>query len=155
MKTFIRILISIIPLGVGALAGIATASGIKIWYQYLEKPVFNPPNWLFGPVWTVLYLLMGITIYRILIKPPSAERSRAALIFWIQLTLNGIWSFIFFSAQQLGWAFVEILLIWIAIIWMIRATRRVDKVAATLQIPYLLWVSFATVLNGALWWLNC
>lgn len=148
-------MISMIPLGVGALAGLATASGIKNWYQYLEKPAFNPPNWLFGPVWTVLYLLMGITIYRILIKPPSVERSRAATIFWIQLVLNGIWSFIFFSAQQLGWAFVEILLIWIAIIWMIRATRRVDKVAATLQIPYLLWVSFATVLNGALWWLNC
>lgn len=154
MKTFTRILISIIPLGVGFLAGMATATGIDDWYPYLEKPVFNPPNWLFGPVWTVLYLLMGVTIYRLLTKPSSAERSYAMRIFWIQLVLNGAWSFIFFNAQQLGWAFIEILLIWIAIVWMIVTVHRVDKTAAYIQIPYLIWVSFASVLNGTLWWMN-
>lgn len=154
MKTFTRILISIIPLGVGFLAGMATATGIDDWYPYLEKPVFNPPNWLFGPVWTVLYLLMGVTIYRLLTKPSSAERSYAMRIFWIQLVLNGAWSFIFFNAQQLGWAFIEILFIWIAIVWMIVTVHRVDKTAAYIQIPYLIWVSFASVLNGTLWWMN-
>lgn len=154
MKTFTHILISIIPLGVGFLAGMATATGIDDWYPSIEKPAFNPPNWLFGPVWTVLYLLMGVTIYRLLTKPSSPERSHAIRVFWIQLVLNGAWSFIFFNAHLLGWAFVEILIIWVAIVWMVITTRRVDKIAAYIQLPYLLWVSFASVLNGTLWWMN-
>lgn len=154
MNKFTRIIAALIPLGVGGVAGIATATGITDWYVYLEKPVFNPPNWLFGPVWTLLYLLMGITIYRLLSAAPSPKRSRAIRIFWIQLVLNGAWSFIFFNAQQLGWAFAEILLIWLAIVLMLITTYRVDKTAAYIQIPYLLWVSFASVLNGTLWWMN-
>lgn len=154
MNTFTRIIAALIPLGVGGLAGVATVTGINNWYVYLEKPVFNPPNWVFGPVWSLLYLLMGVTIYRLLSKPKSGERSQAITVFWVQLILNGAWSFIFFNAHQLGWAFAEILLIWLAIIWMIISTHRVDKTAAYIQIPYLLWVSFASVLNGTLWWMN-
>lgn len=154
MKTIIKVLLALIPLGVGAVAGIATATGIDDWYRFLDKPAFNPPNWLFGPVWTVLYVLMGATVYRLLSKAPGKDRKRALTVFWIQLALNGVWSFIFFNAHQLGWALVEIILIWIAILWMIFTTSRVDKTGAYLQIPYLLWVSFASVLNATLWWMN-
>ncbi len=120
----------------------------------LNKPFFNPPNYLFGPVWTLLYLLMGISFYMILQSQMGVLKRKAIIIFVIQLILNFSWSFIFFKFQLIGLAFIEIILIWIAILSMIIVYNKINHVAARLQIPYLLWVSFATVLNGAIWWLN-
>lgn len=120
----------------------------------IEKAIFNPPNYLFGPVWTILYLLMGVSFFLILQSPIKALRKKAIIIFLVQLTLNFFWSFLFFKFQLLGFAFVEIILIWIAILIMIFEFNKINRIAACLQVRYLLWVSFATVLNGAIWWLN-
>ncbi|MFN5415668.1 MAG: TspO/MBR family protein [Flavobacteriia bacterium] len=153
-KAFLLILCILIPLLIGALGGIATASGVNDWYLTIQKPSFNPPNYLFGPVWSFLYLLMGVSLYMIIQKPKSKLKTNALLIFGLQLTLNFIWSFLFFKFQLLGLAFVEIILIWISILSMILLFRKLNKTAAYLQIPYLLWVSFASILNGAIWYLN-
>jgi len=120
----------------------------------LNKPFFNPPNYLFGPVWTLLYLLMGISFFLILQSPIKELKRKAIIIFVIQLSLNFLWSFMFFKFELIGLAFIEIILIWISIFTMIIAFNKINRIAAALQIPYLLWVSFATVLNGAIWWLN-
>lgn len=141
-------------MAIGSISGIATAAGIKSWYLTLNKPFFNPPNYLFGPVWTLLYLLMGISIYLILQTPKTDMRKKAIIIFCVQLGLNFIWSFLFFKFQRVGIAFIEILLIWASILTMILTFYKLNKTAALLQIPYLLWVSFASILNGAIWWLN-
>jgi translocator protein len=143
-----------LPLIVGSISGIATSGNITTWHATLNKPVFNPPNYLFGPVWTVLYLLMGISLFMIWRSPSGDARNYALAIFSIQLVLNFAWSFIFFHFKQTGWAFVEIILIWISVLAMIIIFYRINRTAAFLQVPYLLWVSFASVLNGAIWWLN-
>jgi benzodiazapine receptor len=153
-KTLKLILCILIPLAIGSISGFATATGIKSWYVTLNKPFFNPPNYLFGPVWTILYLLMGISIYMILQTPKTDIRKKAIIIFCIQLGLNFLWSFLFFKFQLVGIAFIEILLIWASILTMIITFYKLNKTAALLQIPYLMWVSFASVLNGAIWWLN-
>lgn len=144
----------LLTLSIGAISGIATSSGINNWFLELNKPFFNPPNFLFGPVWTFLYLLMGISFFLVLQSPIKVLKRKAIIIFVIQLTLNFFWSFIFFKFQLIGLAFIEIVLIWIAVLTMIIAYNKINSIAARLQIPYLLWVSFATVLNGAIWWLN-
>jgi benzodiazapine receptor len=153
-KTLKLILCLLITLAIGSISGIATAAGIKSWYLTLNKPFFNPPNYLFGPVWTLLYLLMGISIYLILQTPKTDMRKKAIIIFCVQLGLNFLWSFLFFKFQRVGIAFIEILLIWASILTMILTFYKLNKTAALLQIPYLLWVSFASILNGAIWWLN-
>jgi len=142
------------PLAAGFVSGIATAQNIDTWYTQLEKPWFQPPAWIFGPVWTVLYLLMGISLFLIWRSERGAFRSRGLLLFFIQIALNFAWSFIFFQFRQPGWAFTEIILLWITLTAMVAVFSRVSKAAAWLQVPYLLWVSFATVLNGSIWWLN-
>ena len=144
----------LLTLSIGAISGIATSSGINEWFVALNKPFFNPPNYLFGPVWTVLYLLMGISLFLVLQSPPNDLKNKAIAIFFVQLSLNFLWSFLFFKYQLIGIAFFEIMLIWISIIAMIFIFKRINKIAAGLQIPYFLWVSFASVLNGAIWWLN-
>ncbi len=142
-------------LAVGAVAGIATAQNITNWYVYINKPWFNPPNYLFGPVWTVLYLLMGISYYMILTTLTTApKRATAVIVFGVQLALNFAWSFIFFKYHQLGWALVEIIAMWVSIFTMIVVFSRVNKIAAIMQIPYISWVSFASILNFAIWRLN-
>ena len=141
-------------LSIGAVSGVATSSGINNWFMELNKPFFNPPNFLFGPVWTILYILMGISFFLVLQSPITVSKRKAIIIFFIQLTLNFFWSFIFFKFQLIGLAFIEIILIWIAILTMIIEFKKINVAAARLQIPYLLWVSFATLLNGAIWWLN-
>ncbi len=153
-KTLKLILCLLITLAIGSISGIATAAGIKSWYLTLNKPFLNPPNYLFGPVWTLLYLLMGISIYLILQTPKTDMRKKAIIIFCVQLGLNFLWSFLFFKFQRVGIAFIEILLIWASILTMILTFYKLNKTAALLQIPYLLWVSFASILNGAIWWLN-
>lgn len=144
----------LLPLLVGGIAGYTTATNIDSWFATLNKPFFNPPNWLFGPVWTILYILMGVSFYIILQAPKSIDKRKSVWVFCIQLFLNFWWSFLFFKFHFLFIALIEILLIWISIVTMIDRFKRVNKTAAYLQIPYLLWVSFATVLNAAIWWLN-
>ncbi len=148
------ILCIIIPLSIGALSGFATASGIDSWYMTLNKPTFNPPNYIFSPVWTLLYTLMGISIYLILQAPKNEYTKKAIAIFSIQLFLNFWWSILFFKFHLLGVAFVEIILIWLSILTMIIVFYKINKTASYLQIPYLLWVSFASVLNFTYWLIN-
>lgn len=144
----------LIPLAIGGISGFATATSINDWYVTLNKPSFNPPNYLFAPVWTLLYLLMGISVFIIWRSPIGRNRTNALIIFAIQITLNFIWSFLFFKFNLVGLAMVEIVVMWFSIIVMIIYFNRISKFAAYLQIPYLLWVSFATILNSAIWILN-
>jgi tryptophan-rich sensory protein len=155
MNNYVKIVLCMLPpLVVGSIAGISTASNIEDWYSYLNKPIFNPPNYLFGPVWTMLYLVMGISFFLITSAPASRERHRAILIYWLQLILNFSWSFIFFEFHCLGLAFIEIICLWVSILWMIVCFKKVNKRAAYLQLPYLAWVLFASILNGSILWLN-
>ncbi len=144
----------LIPLLVGGASGYFTSGSITTWYAALNKPSFNPPNYLFGPVWTLLYALMGVSLYFIWKSPVGIARTKALSIFSLQIALNFFWSFIFFNFHELGWALVEIAILWIAILLMITSFHRINKTAAYLQIPYLMWVSFAAVLNAAIWKLN-
>ena len=144
----------LIPLAVGGIGGIASTSSIGTWYTTINKPFFNPPNELFGPVWSILYILMGVSFYRILQSPDSEIRKKAIVIFWLQLFLNFCWSFIFFKFRFIDFALIEIAILWFSIGAMIYYFSKINKTAANLQIPYLLWVSFATILNGAIWCLN-
>ncbi len=155
MNRYLKLILCIsIPLLVGGISGFATATSITDWYVNINKPSFNPPNYLFGPVWTTLYILMGISLFMIVQSSNSELRKKALIIFSIQLFLNFCWSFIFFKFQLLGVAFVEIILMWISILTMIILFYEINKNAALMQIPYLLWVSFASVLNGSIWFLN-
>ncbi|HRG01318.1 MAG TPA: tryptophan-rich sensory protein [Bacteroidia bacterium] len=155
MKQFLKLSLCILStLLIGGISGFATASSINGWYVTINKPSFNPPNYLFGPVWTTLYILMGISLYMILQSDSNELRKKAVTIFSIQLFLNFCWSFIFLNFQSLGLAFVEIILMWISILTMIIIFYKINKTAALFQIPYLLWVSFASILNGSIWYLN-
>lgn len=120
----------------------------------MVKPPLSPPGWVFPLVWTVLYALMGIGAARVSLTQEGKDRSRALNVFVAQLIVNFFWSLIFFNARAYGFAFVWLLLLWLLIIWMILAFRKVDKVAAWLQIPYFLWVTFAAYLNYGVWKLN-
>ncbi|MBI3517918.1 MAG: tryptophan-rich sensory protein [Bacteroidetes bacterium] len=144
----------IIPLAIGGISGFATVASVNTWYVTLHKPSFNPPNYLFGPVWTTLYLLMGISLYMILQMPATKIKHSAITLFCIQLLLNFCWSFLFFKFQLLGIAFIEIIVMWVSILTMIILFFEINRKAALLQVPYLLWVSFASVLNGSIWFLN-
>lgn len=143
-----------IPLAIGVIGATATQSGIDDWYAMLNKPAFNPPNDLFGPVWGMLYIFMGISFCRVLNQPNSSKRTWAIIIFGVQLILNFWWSFLFFAWHLIDIAFFEIIGIWISVLLMIILFLRIDRVAAVMQIPYLLWISFAALLNGAIWQLN-
>jgi benzodiazapine receptor len=152
-KLITFIVCMIIPVMVGGIAGIVTTES-NGWYTRLSKPFFNPPDFIFGPIWTVLYLLMGISLYLIWQAPKNRRRKRALYVFSIQLILNFAWSFIFFYYHQILLALLGIALLWISIVVMIMVFYRINKAAADLQVPYLIWVSFAAVLNAAIWLLN-
>ena len=155
MNNFFLFLICIaIPMSVGAISGIFTIKAVNGWYAKAIKPSFNPPNYVFGPVWTALYLMMGVSLYLILKQADAAFPTSAVIVFSIQLILNFFWSLIFFKWQKLGLALFEIIAMWLAIVAMIFVFYCIKPVAAFLQIPYLCWVSFATVLNAAFWRLN-
>jgi translocator protein len=143
-----------LPVVIGSLSGLANVESINGWYATLTKPSFSPPNYLFGPVWTLLYVLMGISLYIILQSPKTEMRDTALILFVVQLVLNFSWSFIFFYFQSPFAALIVILVMWVSILTMIVYFFRISHPAAYLQAPYLLWVSFATVLNGAIWYLN-
>ena len=153
-KTIKLILCILLPLLVGAISGIATASGVNDWFLTINKPSFNPPNYVFAPVWTMLYILMGISLFMVLQTSSSKQKKYALTIFFVQLVLNFCWSFLFFKYHLIGVAFIDIILIWLSIICMIYFFYQINKGAAYLQVPYLLWVSFASILNGAIWYLN-
>jgi len=144
----------LIPLVIGGLSGFMTANEISGWFQTLNKPSFNPPNKIFGPVWILLYLLMGISLYWIWVSPVSELRKKALRIFALQLFFNFCWSILFFSFHLLFVAILDILLMWIFIVYMMRLFYKIKPMAAYINIPYLLWVSFATALNMAIWYLN-
>jgi tryptophan-rich sensory protein len=153
-QLFKVVLSLLLPLGVGATAGIFTAGAIPDWYSTLNRPVFNPPNWLFGPVWTVLYLVMGVSLFLVWKEQKSSARNRAIFIFSVHLILNFGWSFLFFYFNSIGLALVEIILLLISIVLMLIKFHKVKPIAAYINIPYLLWVTFATILNAAYFILN-
>jgi len=139
----------------GIIGSVFTIKAIPVWYALLEKPWFNPPNWIFGPVWLTLYTMMGISLYLIWRHREKGIQVTAALtIFGVQLFLNAIWTPVFFGAKLLAPAFAIIVLLWISIIATIGSFKNHSKTAALLLVPYLLWVTFAAILNFSLWILN-
>jgi len=152
----IKMAISIvICLGIGLLSGIATSSSIQSWYTTLNKPSFNPPNWLFAPAWTILYTLMGISVAYIWHAGwKNTEVKTAIFIFAAQLMLNAFWSVAFFGMQNPPLALAVILILWVLIFICIVRFKPIKALAAYLLIPYLLWVTFATVLNVSIILLN-
>ncbi len=137
-----------------AIGGYATAESVRTWYPLLHKPAWNPPAWVFGPAWTLLYTLMSIAAWRIWRKRDQADTSRALGLFFAQLGLNALWSVLFFGLQKPAWALVEIAVLWLALAVIQRAFWRIDRIAGILWLPYLGWVTFATFLNTAIVWLN-
>ena len=143
-----------ICLGAGALGALATTPELDGWYRTIKKPSWTPPGWLFGPVWTMLYILMGIAAWMVW-KPAGFKNSATPLVlFAIQLALNIAWSWIFFSMHEMGWALIEILALWLAIAATTVAFFRRVPTAGWLLLPYLGWVTFASYLNFTIWRLN-
>jgi translocator protein len=143
-----------VVLSAGLIGSLTTAHNIPTWYADLIKPPFNPPNWVFGPVWSALYLLMAYAFWRVLTLPASLDKKVAVAWFVAQMILNALWSVAFFgmNSPALG-LMVIVLMIGAISITQIRFYR-LDRTASLLLIPYLLWVSFASVLNASIWWLN-
>jgi len=139
----------------GGLGSLFTASSVSTWFTTLAKPSFNPPNWLFGPVWTILYFMIGVSLFLVWTTKANKNLKRKAYwIFGIQLVLNSLWSVAFFGAQNPALAFIVIVLLWISILLNIIEFYKIRKSAGYLLVPYILWVSFAAVLNFAIWMLN-
>jgi len=155
-KEIIKLIASLlICQAAGFLGSLVTTPSIPIWYASLEKPSFSPPNWVFSPVWITLYALMGISLYLLWRQDIKTPKVRIALFFFIvQLILNVCWSMIFFGLKFSFLAFIEILLLWAAILLTMVKALKVSKIAGILLLPYILWVSFAAVLNFFLWYLN-
>ncbi len=142
-----------LSLAAGALGSVWTSSSIPTWYAGLVKPAWNPPNWVFAPVWTALYLLMGVAASLVWFRSSTAAGPALAL-FVGQLMLNAAWSWLFFGLRRPDWAFAELAVLWIAIAATALAFHRHSPVAAWLLAPYLAWVSYAGTLNYAIWRLN-
>ena len=140
------------PLLVGGVGSLPAISQIPTWYVYLEKPFFNPPNWLFGPVWTVLYLLMGIALFLVWREVGDTRRARA--VFWAQLVLNLGWTYLFFGAHLVGFALIEIVILLVTLVYTAQLFARHNHTAAWLLGPYIAWVTFAMLLNAAIFVLN-
>jgi tryptophan-rich sensory protein len=156
MNKFLKFVVSLgICLLAGGLGTIFTVSSIPTWYAALNKPVFSPPNYLFAPVWTILYILMGISLYLVWKKGIKTKKSREAIYtFGVQLFLNAIWSPVFFGYKNIFLALIIIVLMLVFIIKTIVLFAKIDKKAAYLLYPYAAWVSFATILNFSVWILN-
>jgi len=160
LKPLIQLIIAI---AIAELAGVIgsffTVSAIDTWYAGIVKPAWNPPSWVFGPVWVVLYAMMGVAVWLVWRRRDSVSKHGmtwrwALAMFGVQLVLNALWSIIFFGLHSPGWAFVGIVLLWAAIVGTIGVFWRISKPAALLLIPYVLWVSFAGFLNYTIWDLN-
>jgi tryptophan-rich sensory protein len=157
MQKILRIVTVIMTcLAVGYFSSIVTRDNIPVWYDYLNKPVFNPPKWLFAPVWTLLYIMMGYAAGRIWNKIDADEKNvkKAFLFFLIQLALNALWSYLFFGLHNPMLASFEIILLWLMIFETYTQFKKIDKVSGYLLLPYLAWVSFATILTFSIWYLN-
>ena len=149
-------IVVIICLAVGYLSGMVTRTSITTWYPTLVKPSFNPPNWIFAPVWTSLYVMMGVAAGFIWnqITTQKAAVTKALQFFTIQLVLNALWSYLFFGLHNLMLATIEVVLLWLMIFETYSQFAKINKTASYLMLPYLAWVSFASVLTASIWWLN-
>lgn len=155
MKIIPLIISIFITESVGLIGAVFTSSNINSWYLTLAKPELSPPSWIFAPVWTILYALMGIAAFLVWKNGLEEKRVRVALgIFGVQLFLNTIWSIIFFGLRNPGLALVDIILLWLAIAWTMVVFHKISKPAGWLLVPYILWVSFAAYLNYLIWVLN-
>jgi translocator protein len=156
MSLPLRLALAILPaFAASAAGGLITSPNIPGWFTGLVKPSFNPPNWIFGPVWTVLYIMMAYAVFQVLSLPSGMPgRSRALILFFVQMALNASWSFAFFGANSTVLGLIVIIPLLGMILATIVAFRPLDRVAALLLVPYAAWVSFATILNTALWSLN-
>jgi tryptophan-rich sensory protein len=139
---------------VGFIGSLFTTPAIPTWYPTLNKPFFTPPNWIFGPVWISLYLLMGISLFLIWRRSDHPQFKPALFFFFVQLMLNVFWSAAFFGLRSPLLGLIDIILLWVAILFTILNFFKISKSAGTLLIPYLVWVSFAALLNFSLWILN-
>ncbi|MGB8952544.1 MAG: TspO/MBR family protein [Candidatus Aminicenantales bacterium] len=155
-SSVLKLIVSILVCQLAGFVGsLLTTPSIPTWYEGLSKPSFNPPNWIFSPVWITLYVLMGISLFLVWQKGVGSPQGRMALVvFFCQLALNILWSLFFFHLHLPFLAFVEILVLWLAILVTIMSFYRISKLAAVLLFPYILWVSFAAILNFSLWRLN-
>ena len=152
-KNLPKLILSIgICLLAGGLGTIFTTSAIPSWYATLNKPPFSPPNWIFAPVWTTLYILMGIALY--LVLSAKGKVQSAVTVFGIQLVLNASWSIIFFGMRNPILALVDIAALWVAIVLTIKSFYKINKLAGNLLLPYLVWVTFASILNLSIVLLN-
>jgi benzodiazapine receptor len=147
----IAILVCFAAAGIG---GLFTARSVPTWYQTIEKPSWTPPSGVFGPVWTVLYLMMGIAAWLVWRKDGFSGAGPALGVFGVQLALNALWSVLFFGMRNPGAGFAEIILLWVAIVATVALFWRVSALAGALLLPYLAWVTFAAALNGAIWRLS-
>ncbi|MFH2136458.1 MAG: TspO/MBR family protein [Patescibacteria group bacterium] len=155
-KNFLKLIIAIlVSEAAGIIGSIFTTPSIQTWYANLLRPEFSPPNWIFAPVWTTLFALMGIAAFLVWKRGLGDKKVKIALwIFAGQLILNIFWSIIFFGLHSPGGAFLEIIFLWLAILATIISFAKISKPAAWLLLPYILWVSFAAYLNYAIWILN-
>lgn len=157
MQKILRIALVVTTcLVIGYLSSLVTKESIISWYPTINKPVFNPPNWIFAPVWTMLYVMMGVAGGMIWNKLETDQQNvkKAFTFFIIQLGLNALWSYLFFGLHNPFLALIEIILLWLMIFETYNQFKKIDKIAAYLLLPYLAWVSFATILNASIWWLN-
>lgn len=147
---------TVICLAVGYLAGLMTRQGVNTWYMTIKKPFFTPPNRVFFPVWTALYILMGAAAGLVwsCVEFKPTEVKRALRFFFLQLLLNAVWSYLFFCLLNPLLALIEIILLWLIVYETYLKFRTINRVAGWLFLPYLGWVAFAAVLNGSIWWLN-
>jgi len=156
MKKFAGVVIAIVVCELaGVIGSLFTTPSLPGWYAGLVKPSFNPPAWVFAPVWTTLYAMMGLAAWLVYEKGRKRPEVKKALtVFAVQLVLNTLWSIVFFGAHRLLGAVVVIVLLWAMILWTILLFHRISKAAAWLLVPYILWVGFASVLTVAIWGLN-
>ncbi len=155
-KRIIRLIASlIIPQLAGGIGALFTGSSVSTWYAGLNKPSFNPPGWVFGPVWTILYLMMGVALYQVWRNGLGDKNTKIAVtLFGVQMVLNLLWSILFFGMQNPLAGLVDIALLWAFILATMIAFYRISKPAGLLLLPYFLWVSFASVLNYMLYTMN-
>lgn len=137
-----------------AIGAIATSSGVHTWYPSIAKPSWTPPNWLFAPVWALLYIAMAIAGWRVWRQGSPIEARHTFRLFGAQLALNALWSILFFALHDIGWALIDVLVLWFVLVRLLARFLAADRIAAWLWTPYVLWVTFATLLNAAVWELN-
>jgi benzodiazapine receptor len=155
-NSVIKLVVSIIAsFAAGGIGSLFTFKAIPTWYAGLKKPPYTPPNWVFGPVWTTLYILMGISVFLVWQRGLTSSGAVFAFtLFWVQLCINALWSVIFFGIKSKGGGVITIVILWLLILATIVASLPVSRWAGVLLIPYIAWVSIASYLNIGIWWLN-